>query len=85
MENKKAPSSHWNHRVLVEKSKGDELYFYIAEVFYEFGEPILSTNAIDVNGESIKDLKWTLDMMKKALSKPILWGGDDFPKVYEAK
>lgn len=85
MKEKEELESYWNYRVLVDKQKNGDLYFYIAEVYYEDDIPTMTTAAMNVDGESLKDLKSSMNCMKKALSKPILWGGDDFPKVYEAK
>jgi len=72
----------WNHRVLAHDC-GDEMYFQIHEVLYTDDIPDGYTEkGISVGGESISSLKWTLNKMKKCLSKPILWAGDRFPEEY---
>ena len=79
----------WNHRVLAKEfifENGEkEIYFDIHEVYYDAdGKPDGYTkNPILVGGENIKDIKWTLNKMKECLKKPILWGNDKFPEVYE--
>lgn len=74
----------WNYRVLAHEYH-DELFFAIHEVYYnEDGTPDGCTqNAIGVAGENPDGLKWTLNRMKEALKKPVLWGGDRFPQEYE--
>lgn len=74
----------WNHRVMAHEYK-DEVYFKIHEVYYDVeGVPDSYTaDAISIGGESLKDMKWTLDKMQECLSKPILYAGDKFPKEYK--
>ena len=79
----------WNHRVLVtEYTHADgevETWFSIHEVYYDKdGKPEGPTkNAIAVAGNSKKELKWTLNEMRKCLGKPFLWGDDRFPQEYK--
>jgi hypothetical protein len=74
----------WNHRVLAHEFK-DEIYFQVHEVYYDDeGKPHAHTaNAVSIGAESLKDIKWTLNRMKEALKKPILWAGDKFPNEYK--
>lgn len=75
----------WNHRVLAFVYE-DEIRLQIHEVYYNSkGKPNgYTANPIFVNGESLKDIKWTLKQMKKCLNKPIL-SGNNFPKEYKLK
>ncbi len=34
-------------------------------------------------GETLKEARWTLNKMKEALKKPILYYGDRFPEEYK--
>jgi len=73
----------WNHRVLAHKD-GDDIWFSIHEVYYdEKGTPeSYTSNGVSVGGNSIKDLSWTLDKMKKCLNKPIL-SLENFPEEFK--
>jgi hypothetical protein len=75
----------WNHRVLAFTYE-DEVRLQIHEVYYnKKGKPDAYTvNPVSVNGESLKNIKWTLKQMKECLNKPIL-SGDNFPKIYKFK
>lgn len=85
--------SYWNYRVLVHlndplsHSKDDEFTFQVHEVQYnDKDEPISYTGASGTHGlesENVEGLSWILDRMQEALTKPVLWGGDDFPKEYK--
>lgn len=64
--------STWNHRVMKRKD-GDEDWFTIHEVYYKDNMDIEGyTDAIPVGGNSIEELRWTLEQMIKSLDKPIL-------------
>lgn len=65
--------STWNHRVMKRKD-GDEDWFTIHEVYYKDNMDIegYTKEAISVGGNSIEDLRWTLEQMIKSLDKPIL-------------
>lgn len=77
----------WNHRVMAIEDPSGEYYLQIHEVYYnEDGEPISYINdPITIGGEDIKGISWTLDAMQYILNKPILFHGEDFPKVYTPK
>ena len=73
----------WNHRILAHE-EGD-IYFEICEVYFEGDIPKSYTENTTVGGDSIKDIKWTLNRMKECANKPILWAGDKFPQEYKIK
>ena|SRR2546421_10836271 len=71
---------HWNHRVVrrvYHHGKQDEVVYSIHEAHYReegkgSGPCDITMNPTDVSGESVDDLKWTLEHMLKALDKPVL-------------
>jgi len=74
----------WNYRVLAfEQDK--EIYFEIHRVFYDKNKKpeVYAIGSSSVGAESIKGIKWVLNRMKDCIKKPILWGGDKFPKEYK--
>lgn len=78
----------WNHRILAKEqilSSGEKHYYFaIHEVYYEDDKPISHTElAVDVGGESIRSITWTLTKMLKARKKPILWAGGRFPEEFK--
>lgn len=83
MSKKKKKNSFWNHRVMAH-IYGEEVYFKIHEVHYnKNGIPHLySEDAIAIQGDTIKSLKWTLNKMKGCLKKPVLYYGERFPEEY---
>lgn len=68
--------SHWNHRVVqrMVTDFGEPVsWLGIHEVFYGFPEGLGWTNEpIAVEGESIAELRETLERMMRALDKPII-------------
>jgi len=65
---------HWNHRV-VRQSKGDETWLGIHEVFYgeaDESDAGWTENPVDVVGETIEDLRVTLERMIACLDKPVI-------------
>jgi hypothetical protein len=66
----------WNHRIVKFKSSSpDELdYFAICEVYYNTqGKPNAHTaEGVRVGGESIEELKLTLERMLACLELPII-------------
>jgi hypothetical protein len=67
--------SHWNYRVI--RYDNDEYnvdpYFSIHEVYYhENGELSWSVNSIKPQGESPEELRADLELMLKALDKPVM-------------
>ena len=73
----------WNHRLLAFAEK-DELLFEVCEVYYDDGKPTGYTENPRVWGETKSEIRWTLRHMRKALRKPILWGGERFPEEFNA-
>lgn len=70
--------SHWNYRVVEEDS-----FLSIHEVYYtDAGEIDGWTDATHAGGESVKELRRELEMMLRALDKPVLRVKDD--KLVEA-
>ena len=62
----------WNHRV-VRQRKGDETWLGIHEAFYgDDGKLSWTENPVDVVGETVDDLRWTLERMLAALDEPII-------------
>ena len=62
----------WNYRVMKQVFDGDD-YLQIHEVFYyENNEKSWTINGVTVAGESIEELKDTLNKMLEALDKEIL-------------
>lgn len=80
--------SHWNYRIIAKKLN-DDVSFGMYEVHYDDNDiPVSFTqNPIDVltfisyGDDPIESLKWQLDAMKLAFTKPIL-DYDNFPNVY---
>lgn len=81
---KKQQMSGWNYRVMAHEHKG-EIYFQIHDVYYnKKRKPNSYTRDPSwVGSETIEGMQWTLDAMKEALSKPILWAGHKFPLEYK--
>ena len=78
--------STWNYRVLAREYNG-EPYYSIHEVYYdEDGNPNGYVDQVaSVNGEDISSIRWSLNKMKEALNKTVLWHGDKFPQKHESK
>ena len=69
---------HWNHRVVRRQythSDGSIEYTYtIREVYYDEDGKVdfMTEEPIYPHGESIKDLRWSLEKMKECLEHPVL-------------
>lgn len=76
----------FNYRVLAKKYKGD-VYFDIHCVYYDNqSTPIgYSETPSTITSETVEEISSTLDKMKEALTKPIIWYGDKFPELYKEK
>jgi len=64
----------WNYRV-VRRNYGDNVEEYgIHEVYYFEGDrlPTITEKAANVWDEDIAGLKWRLEEMREALSKPVI-------------
>lgn len=65
----------WNHRVMIHRHDNDETYYAIHEVYYgvDGADSVSWTdNPVAPYGETIEELRETLERMLKALDKPIL-------------
>jgi hypothetical protein len=80
--------SHWNYRILARKLN-DDVSFGLYEVHYDDNdvpractkEPTDVVTFISYGDDPLESLKWQLDVMQVALTKPIL-DYDNFPNVY---
>ncbi len=89
----KKPKTFWNHRIMAHEYKGD-IYFQVHEVHYKNEIPDSYTkDAIKIGGESIADLKWSIQKIYDAIlligsnqdKHKIIWAGDKFPQYYKPK
>ena len=66
--------STWNHRVIKHDADNDEVYYALHETHYnDDGKPEATTTfPTAVQGDSVEDLRWTLEQMLKALDQPVL-------------
>ena len=73
----------WNHRVMRIVHNDDAPIYGIHEVYYhDDGTPrAYSSEPVDVSADDIEGLKWTLEMMLAALSKPVL-SPSDFKETF---
>jgi len=65
----------WNHRIVRQKLENDAGdWLKICEVYYDDkGVPWTHTvDAVGVSGETLEELKQTLEWMQKAVTEPIL-------------
>lgn len=76
----------YNYRLMAHQNESN-ITFRIHEVYYnEFGVPTLyDQGKLIIDGETINDVNFTLEDIKKALEHPILWAGDRFPEHYTGK
>jgi hypothetical protein len=87
MSKKKKPKHYWNFRVITklhEVGNYEEFYrtFSICEVHYENKTPIsYGEKGMLVDFEYVKDLKWSIKKIKKALKKPVL-DADKWPNEW---
>jgi hypothetical protein len=75
----------WDYRVMAQTEFGG-MYLTIRRVYYsQDGSPIsYGDHAVTIDGNSIDEIKRTLDRMKECTEKPILWADDDkFPNEYK--
>jgi hypothetical protein len=76
--------SNWNYRILAFESVG-RIYLQVHEVYYDKnGTPNgYLQNPINIEGETLKDIKWVINRTKEATKKSIICGGDKFPQEYK--
>lgn len=74
----------WNYRILAHKI-GNYIEMQIHEVYYdnEQQKPVGYTENAHISGDSVMEIKTTIELMKGALDLPILWHGDEFPNEYK--
>lgn len=74
---------HWNHRVMRHNAGAENEYLAIHEVYYGIDEDDnkdkvgWTLDPISVSGETIDELRETLERMLRALDKPIMEYKDD--------
>jgi len=77
----------YNYRILafISPRRPAEVYFECRTVYYTDGIPTSVTfEATTLYGMNKKSLRWELNAMKEAMTKPILWGEKDrFPEKYK--
>ena len=73
--------SHWNHRVVKRMFEGGESCFGIHEVYYDENNKVwaISSEPDEVSGDTLDDLKQTLEWMQASLNAPVL----DYDKIPE--
>ena len=66
--------SNWNYRVVKSKLDNGEDWYGMHEVYYDDEGNInaISEDAINIEGESLKDLGTILEWMSSAMYKPVL-------------
>lgn len=78
------PKTHWNHRVIRREQEfhGEKYVTYgIHEVYYTDGQHhALTMEPVAICGDSLDDIKQSLEWMTKALEAPVLDFDKDFPQ-----
>lgn len=70
--------SGWNYRIFVETDADGYKWYSIHEVYYdELGQPDGWSEYVDVEGDSVEEVRRTLALMTEALDKPVLRITDD--------
>ena len=65
----------WNHRVIRKLDLNGDAYYHIHEVYYpEVGAKPdkITVEPMTPYGDTVEDLRWTLEKMLECLDKPIL-------------
>lgn len=80
----------WNYRVMAKEFDCGTIELDIYEVYYDENDIPngYTNNSVSPGGYNVKlnglnDIKQALELMIKALDKPILWYGDKFPQEYK--
>ena len=77
------PKSFWNHRVVRSINKYGEVWFEVAEVYYnKEGKPCGYCNSY-VGGENMEELAEQMERHKKATTLPILNADTDFNNKWD--
>lgn len=68
----------WQHRVVRRKYDNDEVFYQMHEYFYgdKIGNPVITTDPINLMGDSVDALRETLGRMLRALDAPVLEWSD---------
>ena len=61
----------WEYRV-EERVVGDNRWYEIIEVYYEKGKAVGTSDAVHPTGDSVEDLRKDLELMLRALDKPVI-------------
>lgn len=74
----------WNYRLMAQEQDG-EIFLQIHEVYYDDNKVphLYSEEGVSIFSESVEGVKWVLEKMSEATTKPILWAGDKFPDEYQ--
>jgi hypothetical protein len=67
--------STWNHRVVRATNSFGDVWFAIHEAHYRSSDTVpdmVSSDPLPVVGETIDDLRWTLERMLAALDLPVI-------------
>ncbi len=77
--------STWNYRLFIFENPDDSIWFQICECYYDAdGTPNgYIENHACAGGETVEEVKNSLEMMKGALDKPVIYAGDKFPQEYK--
>lgn len=64
----------WNHRIIRQKAPEGEYFYQIHEVHYDkdMYPTVWSTDSASVSGDSVNDVLWSYNKIKKAFNKPVL-------------
>jgi hypothetical protein len=77
----------WNYRILAFKHprRPNSIYFECRTVYYTDDVPnAFTAEPAVLYGLNKKSLRWELNALKEAMSKPILWGEEGkFPRKYK--
>jgi len=74
---------HWNHRVMRHNAGTEDEYFAIHEVYYDLKdddgkkETVWTKDPVRVSGETVEELRETLERMLRALDTPVMEYNDD--------
>lgn len=74
----------WNHRILAHETNG-EVWFQMHEVYYADDVATSYTaQPSTVGSDGLPGIRWTLNKMRAAWKKPVLWAGAQFPNEYQS-
>lgn len=75
----------WNYRLMATPDGNEGMWFEIHEVYYdEEGKPKnYTTIPAEISGNNIDDIMFSLNAMKEAVNRPILWMEENFPEEFD--